>query len=130
MGEDRRGRVSYVIGPDGSPLTLADLPPPNTKRWVIRRKANVVAAVRGGLLSLDEACSRYTLTVEEILAWQYSYDRHGLAGLRTTRTQQYRQVSVYQEPAKRVVSPLTEGATAPEGRYRGSGRRPADPNQY
>ena len=50
MAEDRRGRVSYVIGPDGSPLTLADLPPPNTKRWVIRRKAEVVAAVRGGLL--------------------------------------------------------------------------------
>ena len=58
MGEDRRGRVSYVIGPDGSPLTMADLPPPNTKRWVIRRKAEVVAAVRGGLLSLDEACRR------------------------------------------------------------------------
>ena len=40
--------------------------------WVIRRKAEVVAAVRGGLLSLEEACSRYTLTVEEFLAWQYS----------------------------------------------------------
>ena len=91
MGEDRRGRVSYVIGPDGSPLTLADLPPPNTKRWVIRRKAEVVAAVRGGLLSLDDACKRYTLTVEEFLSWQYSIDQHGLAGLRTTRIQQYRQ---------------------------------------
>ncbi len=55
MGDDRKGRVSYVIGPDGSPLTLADLPPPGTKRWVIRRKAEVVAAVRGGLLSLDDA---------------------------------------------------------------------------
>ena len=80
MGDDRRGRVSYVIGPDGSPLTLADLPPPNTKRWVIRRKAEVVAAVRGGLLSLDEACRRYTLTVEEFLAWQRAIDRFGLAG--------------------------------------------------
>ena len=90
MGEDRRGRVSYVIGPDGSPLTLADLPPPNTKRWVIRRKAEVVAAVRGGLLSLDEACKRYTLTVEEFLAWQRAIDRFGLAGLRATRVQQYR----------------------------------------
>jgi uncharacterized protein DUF1153 len=90
MGDDRRGRVSYVIGPDGSPLTLADLPPPNTKRWVIRRKAEVVAAVRGGLLSLDEACKRYTLTVEEFLAWQRSIDRFGLAGLRATRVQQYR----------------------------------------
>ena len=80
----------YVVGPTGIPLTLADLPPPNTDRWVIRRKAEVVAAVRGGLLSLEEACSRYTLTVEEFLAWQASIDRHGLAGLRTTRIQQYR----------------------------------------
>jgi hypothetical protein len=51
----------------------------------------VVAAVRGGLLSLEEACARYTLTVEEFLSWQYSIDQHGLAGLRTTRIQQYRQ---------------------------------------
>src|ERR1700724_4119131 len=91
MTEAQRPRGKYVIGPDGSPLTIADLPPPNTRRWVIRRKAEVVAAVRGGLLSLEEACSRYTLTVEEFLAWQYSIDRHGLAGLRTTRIQQYRQ---------------------------------------
>jgi len=90
MGDDRRGRVSYVIGPDGSPLTLADLPPPNTKRWVIRRKAEVVAAVRGGLLSLDEACRRYTLTVEEFLAWQRAIDRYGVPGLRVTRLQIYR----------------------------------------
>jgi hypothetical protein len=55
MTEPHRPRVKYVIGPDGSPLTIADLPPPTTKRWVIRRKAEVVAAVRGGLLSLEEA---------------------------------------------------------------------------
>ena len=81
---------AYVIGPTGAPLTLRDLPPADTGRWVIRRKAEVVAAVRGGLLSLEEACGRYTLTVEEFLSWQYSIDRHGLAGLRTTRIQQYR----------------------------------------
>ncbi|ORE98856.1 hypothetical protein ATO4_00780 [Aurantimonas sp. 22II-16-19i] len=57
---------------------------------MIRRKAEVVAAVRGGLLSLDEACSRYTLTVEEFLSWQMSIDQHGLAGLRTTQIQEYR----------------------------------------
>lgn len=90
MAEMHRGRTKYVIGPDGSPLTIADLPPSDTKRWVIRRKAEVVAAVRGGLLSLEEACQRYTLTVEEFLSWQASIDRHGLAGLRTTRIQQYR----------------------------------------
>jgi len=85
-----RSRINYVIGPDGSPLTIADLPPPGTHRWVIRRKAEVVAAVRGGLLSLEEACGRYKLTVEEYLSWQRSIDRHGLAGLRTTRIQDYR----------------------------------------
>lgn len=90
MTEQIRPRVKYVIGPDGSPLTIADLPPEDTKRWVIRRKAEVVAAVRGGLLSLEEACKRYTLTVEEFLSWQQSIDRHGLAGLRATRVQQYR----------------------------------------
>ena len=80
----------YIIGPDGMPLTLADLPPPNTKRWVIRRKAEVVAAVRGGLLSLEEACNRYKLTLEEFLAWQKAIDQFGLPGLRATRVQQYR----------------------------------------
>ena len=79
-----------MLGPDGSPLTITDLPPPGTKRWVIRRKAEVVAAVRGGLLSLEEACERYTLTVEEFLSWQMSIDQHGLAGLRTTKIQKYR----------------------------------------
>lgn len=85
-----RARVRYVIGPDGSPLTVADLPPQDTKRWVIRRKAEVVAAVRGGLLSIEEACERYKLTVDEFLSWQRSIDKHGLPGLRATRIQDYR----------------------------------------
>ena len=75
MTEHYRPRVRYVIGPDGSPLTVADLPPKDTKRWVIRRKAEVVAAVRGGLISLEEACERYTLTVDEFLSWQRSIVR-------------------------------------------------------
>ncbi len=83
-------RVGYVIGPDGSPLTVADLPPANTTRWVIRRKAQLVAAVRGGLISLEEACQRYALTEEEFHCWEEAIARHGLPGLRTTRIQQYR----------------------------------------
>jgi hypothetical protein len=90
MVEPLRSRPKYVVGPTGAPLTIADLPPPDVDRWVIRRKAEVVAAVRGGLLSLEEACSRYRLTVDEFLSWQHSVDRHGLAGLRVTKTQQYR----------------------------------------
>ena len=71
-------------------VRIEDLPPPGIKRWVIRRKAEVVAAVRAGILSLDEACDRYKLSVEEFLSWQRSIDRHGLRGLRTTRIQDYR----------------------------------------
>jgi len=88
--ESTSPRAKYVIGPDGSPLTIADLPSSATKRWPTRRKGNVVAAVCGGLVSVEEACSRYALTVEEFRSWQYLYDRYGLSGLRATRIQQYR----------------------------------------
>ena len=80
-----------MIGPDGRALTVADLPPRDTKRWVTRRKAELVAAVRGGLLSLEEACERYALTIDEFLSWQITLDRHGLPGLRATRVQDYRE---------------------------------------
>jgi hypothetical protein len=74
-----------------SGLTIADLPPPNTKRWVIRRKAEVVAGVRSGIISLEEACRRYKLSIEEFLSWQRLIESHGLAGLRATRLQDYRE---------------------------------------
>jgi hypothetical protein len=70
-----------------------DLPPPETKRWVIRRKAAVVAAVARGALTLQEACLRYRLSVEEFTSWQRLIERHGVAGLRTTRLQDYRAAS-------------------------------------
>jgi hypothetical protein len=84
-----RPMVPQITAPDGCHLTLADLPLPGTKRWVVRRKAAVVAAVRGGLLSLDEACRRYSLNLEEFQSWQRHIDCFGLAGLRTTRIQFY-----------------------------------------
>lgn len=79
-----------IIGPTGKQLTLDDLPKANTQRWVIRRKAEVVAAVQGGLLSLEDACRRYSLSVEEFLSWQQAINKNGLAGLRATRVQKYR----------------------------------------
>ena len=69
---------------------MDDLPPPNTKRWVARRKAAVVAAVRSGRITMDEALRRYQLSEEEFLSWQHAFDTHGLAGLRVTRVQLYR----------------------------------------
>src|SRR6476660_5935219 len=71
-------------------MILNELPPPETKRWVIRRKAIVVSAVRSGILTLEEACERYKLSIEEFLSWQRLIDSHGLAGLRVTRLQDYR----------------------------------------
>lgn len=41
-------------------------------------------------LSLDEACRRYQLSVEEFRAWQQAIEAHGVAGLRVTRLQIYR----------------------------------------
>jgi hypothetical protein len=69
---------------------ILDLPSPDTKRWVVRRKAIVVHAVRNGSISLQEACRRYRLSVEEFLAWQRAIDRYGVPGLRVTRLQIYR----------------------------------------
>ena len=90
MMENQKFRPHSVIGPLGEPLTLDSLPPPNTRRWVVRRKAEVVAAVRGGLLTVEEACERYSLSVEEYLAWQKAIERNGMPGLRVTRVQHYR----------------------------------------
>ena len=71
-------------------LELASLPPPDTRRWVARRKAEVVTAVRAGLLTFEEACERYNLSAEEFGAWERAIDRHGMRGLRVTRLQDFR----------------------------------------
>ena len=90
MHKRKLSSAASVPGPDGRQLSVSDLPPANTRRWVARRKAEVVAAVRGGLISLDDACRRYTLSVEEFLSWQRAIDHHGQSGLRITRLQRYR----------------------------------------
>src|SRR5271163_1662230 len=82
--------LAPLDAPAYPPALAVELPSPNTKRWVVRRKAIVVAAVRSGALSLQEACRRYNLSVEEFLAWQRSIDRYGVPGLRVTRLQIYR----------------------------------------
>jgi hypothetical protein len=69
---------------------LDELPAPGITRWVIRRKAQVVQAVQAGVLSVEEVCKRYSVSVEEFEAWQRSFRQHGVYGLRTTRSQIYR----------------------------------------
>lgn len=79
-----------VIGPTARYLTIDDLPDPKTKRWVPRRKAEVIHAVRGGLLSKDAAMNKYNLTNAEFSEWESHYTSNGMKGLRVTRLQEYR----------------------------------------
>ena len=66
-----------IVRWNGLPARLDKLPPVSTTRWVIRRKAAVVDAVTTGLISLEEACRRYTLSVEEFQSWVKAMDKHG-----------------------------------------------------
>ena len=100
---DKKATLCDLTGGEdlsGISATVVDLPPADTKRWVARRKAVVVNAVRTGALSLDEACRRYQLSVEEFVAWQRAIEAHGVAGLRVTRLQIYRDV-----PPARLAKP-------------------------
>ena len=90
MTNAARVRPQSVIGPLGQPLTLETLPPPSTKRWIAHRKAELVAAVDGGLLSIEVVCERYGIELEEFVSWQRGIDRLGMRGLWVTRTQKYR----------------------------------------
>ena len=72
-------RPSHIIGPSGKLLNIDALPSNNTVRWTARRKAEVVSAVRGGLLTPAEVCARYRLATEELDAWQSAVERGGCA---------------------------------------------------
>jgi len=82
----------WVIGPLGERLTLDMLPKPGTDRWVVRRKAELVAAVEGKLLSLNELMRRYRISPGEYESWRESAAKYGLRGLRSTRAQDYREL--------------------------------------
>ena len=90
MLENQTIKPAQVIGPLGEPLTLDSLPPPGTSRWVVRRKAEVVAAVDGGLLTFEDVCERYGLSMEEFAGWKRAVERSGMPGLRVTRIQHYK----------------------------------------
>ena len=69
------------------------LPTPS-ERWTVRRKAEVIAAVRGGWVAIEEAGRLYQLSVDEFVAWERDLNRHGVPGLRVTRYQIYRDTEV------------------------------------
>jgi hypothetical protein len=81
-----------VTLPDGSTLSRADLPAPETRRWVASRKAVVVKAVVYGLITQSEAIERYALSEEEFALWRQAIETHGEKALRVTTIQKYRQL--------------------------------------
>lgn len=81
-----------VTLPDGTILTRADLPDPETRRWVASRKAIVIKAVKHGLLTESEAKERYALSDEEYALWVAAIEKHGEKALRVTTIQKYRQL--------------------------------------
>ena len=81
-----------VTLPDGTVMTQADLPPADTRRWVARRKAVVVAAVEHGLITRAEALRRYALSEEELDGWCRALRAHGAEGLKVTASRKTRQL--------------------------------------
>ena len=73
-----------------SPLHRIPEPRSLRDRWTVKRKAALIEAVRGGWLSIDDACQRYALSVDEFVAWERDLERYGVHGLRSTRYQIYR----------------------------------------
>lgn len=64
--------MSAIRTPRG-PLTLSDLPRVGD-RWTRERKTRVVLAVRGGLITLEGAMTRYLISAEEFEEWERYYD--------------------------------------------------------
>ena len=91
MSGDSPGRA--VVDPFGEPLTVGTLPPADTVRWVPRRKVQVVCAVRGGVISRQEACDRYGISDAELFSWEKLLADHGLRALHVTKTQHYRKAA-------------------------------------
>jgi hypothetical protein len=69
------------------------LPPPETKRWTIRRKAAILIAVRADVMSREEACQRFFISEEEPVGWEVAFERAGIPGLRVTTLQFYRRAA-------------------------------------
>jgi hypothetical protein len=82
-------RPTSVAGPLG-PVTIGDLPSTSTTYWVARRKAELLAAIDGGLIEIEVACETYRLSREELSAWRHARDRAGVPGLRVNRIRPHR----------------------------------------
>lgn len=108
MIEYSNSRPARIVGPNTSVLTRDMLPPAGTTRWVAKRKAEVVAAVESGMISLDEVMERYALSLEEFCSWQRAMARAGVEGLKAGSVRMHRDSHHRAESRQ-----LSGGANAP-----------------
>lgn len=85
VSDRQDGSNAATVGP-----MAETLPPPETQRWVARRKAQVVTAVREGRLTFDEACRRYGISHQEFLGWERAIEQHGVGALKVTKLREFR----------------------------------------
>jgi len=83
-------RPKYALGPTGQ-ITVDSLPPANTSRWTARRKAEVIAAIHGKLITREWALKTYRWTEAELKYWEMSLAKFGLDGLKVTKVHEHRQ---------------------------------------
>lgn len=91
MSSDRPGRAA--IESLGEPVTAETLPPAGTLRWMPHRKAQVVCAIRDGIITREEACRRYDISNAELFTWERLLDEDGIRALQITRAHRYRSVT-------------------------------------
>jgi hypothetical protein len=92
MSEVSYADAASITEPNGDAITLDSLPGSNTTRWVTSRKSQLIAAIHDGILTIEEASSRYRLTLDELTEWQTAFERHGPKGLKATLVQQFRHI--------------------------------------
>jgi hypothetical protein len=125
MAHDMKPKLNYVKRPDGTLLTPGNLPPTDLRRWVMRRKADIVMAVRGGLLSMEAACSRYGLSREEFLAWQKAFDHLGIKGLSGKGVQELQRVRNAERAARIMLKlPANDPGSSPTDANAHQDKRP------
>jgi hypothetical protein len=125
MAHYEKPKLKFVKRPDGTLLTPGNLPPTDLQRWVMRRKADIVMAVRGGLLSMDAACSRYGLSREEYLAWQKAFDHLGVKGLSGKGVQELQRTRNAERAARKALKrPAHESGSSPANEDAHQDQRP------
>ncbi len=76
--------ASQVSPPDRLLQPRSSLPSPDTRHWVPRKKAEVVAAVERGVLSREEACKLYKMAVDEFTSWEQTIKTQGVSALQVS----------------------------------------------